>query len=200
MNKYFSRLLVVITLLCFSLVGCSSSAKPQSSVDTMFKAIKECNYEKLSKVLYTDGDEKKSDKDMYEDKTFEDIFKENGKLVQYKITDTQINGEEATIKVDCTYGDALEIFGTAFQSYVKKAMTAALASQKQTEEESKKMLDVEIKEAQKNIKLKTTTSNFEIKCKKVDGKWLVVSDENIANVMSANIVKGFSDLAKMGSK
>ncbi|MHB8061536.1 MAG: hypothetical protein ACYDG2_02700, partial [Ruminiclostridium sp.] len=125
------RILSFILMICLSLsvVGCFSGDKPELAVDNYFNAIKECNSENLkSSVQYTD--DFKPDADIFADATFKDIFKENGKVIKYKINGATVNNDEAKVKVICTYGDASEVVGVAMKAYMEKALSAAFSEKK----------------------------------------------------------------------
>lgn len=193
MRKIFSYILVMC--LSLSVVGCSSGDKPETAVDDYFKAIKECNSEKLkSAVEYTE--DFKPDTDIFANETFKDIFKENGKVIKYKINDITVNDDEAKVKVNCTYGDATEVLQTAMKAYMGKALTAALSEQKPSEAELKKILEDEIQTAVKSTSLKEVEKDIEVNCKKVDGKWKVISDESSINIITASVYNMFKDISK----
>ncbi len=191
------KIVSFIVMLCLSLlvVSCTSGDKPESSVDNYFKAIKECNSEALnSAVEYTD--DFKSDTDIFADETFKELFKENSKVIKYKINSTTINNDEAKVTVNCTYGDGSEVIGAALKSYMGKALGAAFSEEKPSEAETNKLFVDEIQAAVKSTPLKTVTKDIEVKCKKVDGKWKVLVDENTVNIISANIYDMFKNIAK----
>lgn len=191
------KFLSFILVLCFSLyvAGCSSGAKPESAVDNYFKAIKECNSENLkSSVQYTD--DFKSDTDIFANETFKDLFKENGKVIKYKINGATVDNDEAKVKVNCTYGDASEVIGAAMKAYLQKALSATFSEEKPSDAEIQNILTEEVQTAIKSNPLKTVTKDIEVNCKKVDGEWKVVADENSVNIMSANIYDMVKDMDK----
>ncbi len=186
---------LVAVCLCFSVSGCSTGAKPQSVVNKFFKAVKDCNSEDLKSTVHSAEGDKVVDGDMFADDTYKEIFKENAKMIKYKINSTTINGDSAVLKVDCTYGDASEVFGIALKSYMQKALSTAFSSNKTSEDETQKILSEEIQAAVKSTPLKTVTKEIDITCNKVDGKWLIASDDNLANIILANMYTVFSDMA-----
>jgi hypothetical protein len=182
------RIISFILAMCigFAFTGCSSGNKPETAVDNYFKAVKECNSENLkATVQYTD--EVKSENDFFADKTFSELYKKNGSMIKYKINSSTVNGDEAKVKVNCTYGDATELFQAAMGAYMKKAMETAFSEKKPSQEDMQKMLTDEIQAASKSTPLKPVTKDIEINCKKTDDKWKVVVDQNSINIMSANI-------------
>ncbi len=193
MRKILSYILVMC--LSLSVVGCSSGDKPETAVDDYFKAIKECNSENLkAAVEYTE--DFKPDTDIFANETFKDIFKENGKVIKYKINDITVNNDEAKVKVNCTYGDATEVLQTAMKAYMGKALAAALSEQKPSEAELKKILEDEIQTAVKSTSLKEVEKDIEVNCKKADGKWKVISDESSINIITASVYNMFKDISK----
>lgn len=191
------KILSLILAICLSLsvIGCSSSDKPESAVTDYFKAIKEGNSENLqAAVQYTD--DFKPNNDIFAEETFKDVFKENGKIIKYKINGSTVNNDEATVKVNCTYGDASEVMGTAMKAYIQKALSAAFSEDKPSDAEMKKILTDEIQAAIKSNPLKEVTKDIEVKCKKTDGEWKVVADENSVNLITANIYDMFKDLSE----
>ena len=191
------KILSLILVICLSLyvAGCTSGDKPESAVDNYFNAIKECNSENLKSSLQYTDDSKQND-DIFADETFKDIFKESGKIIKYKINGATVNNDEAKVKVNCTYGDASEVVGVAMKAYIQKAMSAALSGSKPSDAEIKKILTDEMQAAIKGNPLKTVTKDIEINCKKIDGKWKIISDENSINVATANIYDMFKDISK----
>lgn len=181
--------------LCFSVYGCSAESKPQSAVDKFFKALKACNSADLKATLQSSEGAKDTSEDIFADDTYKEVFKKNAKIIKYKINSTTINGDSAVVKVNCTYGDASEVMGIALKAYMQKALSTVFSSEQTSSEDTNKMLNEEIESALKNTSLKTVTKDLEITCSKVDGKWLVVGDENVANIMVANMYAVLNDMA-----
>ena len=84
--------------------------------------------------------------------------------ITYKIGDTNINGDSATVKVDFKYGDASDIMTSALGGLMKKALELAMKGETPSDDDVISMLQECIDEAEKTTKLgeKEATVTFEL--------------------------------------
>lgn len=154
---------IIAILACMFLM----SDSPKKSVETMLKDLKSGNI-KLSDLSEEDSFNEEAQK-LFFDK------------LSWKVLKVKEEGETATVEIEITNKDFKTIMGNAMQKMLKIAMTG----QNMKEEDMTNYLIEELK----NDQIQTVTSNQSIMVEKKDGKWEVVRDENLFNVL----LPGLSD-------
>lgn len=180
-----------ITIMCvISLTGCGKN--PKSVVNKFCAGMKSLDYAKMNECLL-DPDDKITDPFEGEDEeleVFNTFIKEQSGNIKYKVLDSDVDGEEATVNVKFKYIDASPVIKSAMGEYFSQAFGMALAGA--SEEQMSNLLLTIFQQKLSETTLSTTESIVTVKCKKKDGEWKVaeVSDD-IANVITCNILKAF---------
>lgn len=192
----------LILALTLALTGCGS--KPETAVDKFFGAVKNYDAEAMTKALPPSETDNLGAASEYLVETtdplavpFMDYLKGNASKITYEVTGTKVDGDQATVTVNCKYVDGSAILGEIIQELFTEFMTAAFSGQDLSEEEMQQIGVDLLKE-----KMETTTETFtektmDIDCIQVDGTWYVktVSDD-LLDVLSSNLfttAKEFSE-------
>ena len=187
-------LAVVLALaLELSMCACGKTNSPEGTVSAFCDAMKSFDFNKLKD--YTKGGIANTELDTSDvPEGLMTILKTWAKDLKYKVGKAEINGNDATVKVDFTYTDAGPILKAALADYLTKAISMALTGD--TSEEAMVKLLVEcIESAQKNTKADSKQVTIPFYLEQVDGKWLVKDTaSDLANVLFSNFMESFSGL------
>ena len=215
MNKRI--LLPIVAMLSILMLAACGSSGPEKTVDSFMKSYKDLNFEELEKSVSTELEEEykgpveeTADEFAIDDltkaegfKEFEDNFKNLTKQAKYKITDTEVDGDNAEIKVDLTYADASEPFVTSVGEMFGQLMGLAFSGQEMTDEEaSDKVVEILFNTVTKNLKdfkAETKDINGVIKLTKENEEWVITEiDDNLANGLLFGVVDGMEDYDPFG--
>lgn len=105
MKKILGFTLIVAALACFT--ACSSSDSPEAVVKKSISALQKGNYDAFAATYNLSSSDQKILAGMAEEKISKSIEGQGG-IKSFKITDTKIDGEEATVKVHFVYKDGSE--------------------------------------------------------------------------------------------
>lgn len=156
--------LILVFVLLFSLASCGSG--PSATVKKLCEGLRSYDFDKIEECVETvhEGSNLRSlESDPTTSKLME-YFKKWASGITYKIGDTNINGDSATVKVDFKYGDASDIMTSALGGLMKKALELAMKGETPSEDDVINMLLECIDEAEKTTKLgeKEATVTFEL--------------------------------------
>lgn len=194
MRKNILFLIFITIILSFALVACSSTTPPKDVVKEFLEALKTSDIEKAGTYLQSKDEaiiEKIKSGDELEQKAVIKILSH----IDYEILSEQISGEEAKVKASITSLDLLRIVTKT----MSELMPIALASAFSDENEKNNMdslTEQYLMNAISDPDAPTTTTDVTINLKKIDGKWLIVSDENLLNSLTGNVGKAFEDFSK----
>ncbi|MDO5089743.1 MAG: DUF4352 domain-containing protein [Leptotrichiaceae bacterium] len=177
-------MLVVLSLL-FLVVGCGTP-KVQKDFETMLKVLQNGDTEKIKQL--------NPQSDIADDSESIKIFLDGYKKMTYKIKNTKVEGDTATINLDLKAPDLTGYF----PEYMQKIMALAFANLGKSGEEMKKLGEefvVEFFGEKLNSKdLKYNEKNIDVIFKKNGEKWEIDS-ENEKNKPFFEIISfGFSKL------
>ncbi|MBR4842173.1 MAG: DUF4878 domain-containing protein [Bacteroidaceae bacterium] len=106
MKKILVFSVVVAAMACF--VACSSSGSgPEAVVEKAISAIQKGNYDAFAATYDLSESDQKMLSGLAEEKISKSL-EEKGGIKSFKITDTKIDGEEATVKVHFVYKNGSE--------------------------------------------------------------------------------------------
>ncbi len=131
-----------------------------------------------------------------EEETTELADEEMAKLIfshmTYKITGSEINGNNATVTVDITNKDAAPAFGNAFIAVLAAAFSGA------SEEESNAAFNSAFAETFESDENGTVTNTVVINLKMVDGKWMADPDNDaFLDAISGGLLSAVEELSDM---
>lgn len=184
-------------LLVFSLAGCTGE-KPEEVVERVTQAIKEGNLEKVKDNIDLDALEKllpsgasSSEETEPTSGTASDLnLDETLKKMTVKILSSEKEGENATVKAECTAVNLTEFL----KDYMQKSMGLALDFSK---DEAAK--DAELNKyvsdylAQEDLPMKTTT--VDIKLAKAGKTWKITSTTEYLDALTGGYLSASKSLA-----
>ncbi len=192
MKKPIAVFMVFIMML--SLSGCGAS--PKSTISQYFKAAKTFDLPKMNNLLLEQSDfgktdtseDNKDDNNMFVE-YFMDYLKSNAQKIEYDVTGSKIDGDKASVQVDCKYVDGSIILKTAMAEYFKQAFGYAFSGEKMSDEAMDNIMtgiltDV-IDKSEETIKEVSITIN----CVKKDGSWLI---DDVDNALLNIVTSGFT--------
>lgn len=168
--------------------------KPEKIVEETFDAIKKSDMDKLANILNGEASSK-----VIENEAFLNLVKASHETLNYKIVDTVIEGDHATVTVDCTYGDVKGIFGTAFKEYFQNAMQFAFSGVEATQEELDEILSTAIINALETTSPEEYAATIQVPCVKIDKRWAIDnSSENLelSDAMTGNLVSTLQEMTE----
>ena len=170
-NTWIGKTIVVIvvlaiaTLLTFMIV---TSSDPKKSVDGFLTNLKAGDFEKAQEFISGEALLKDEEYDVETQRLFFDkIF--------WKVTKVTEENYNATVEVEITNKD----FKTIISAYMQKVLKLALSGENITEEGIENYFIEELKNGQ----VQTTTQIKTIQLIKEDGKWKVVSNDELLNTL-----------------
>lgn len=188
---------ILALLLVFSLAGCTGE-KPEEVVERVTQAIKEGNLEKVKDNIDLDALEKlfpsgasSSEETEPASGTASDLnLDETLKKMTVKILSSEKEGDNATVKAECTAVNLTEFL----KDYMQKSMGLALDFSK---DEAAK--DAELNEyisdymAQEDLPMKTTT--VDIKLAKSGKTWKITSTTEYLDALTGGYLSAAKSLA-----
>lgn len=189
--------IILTAIFVISLVGCSSSPKPEDVVDTFLKSTQALDIEKMAECMESDiQDDLKeitledSDESL---KDFMDYFRKNASKMTYEIKEAKVDGDSAVVTVDCKYIDGSEALENAFSEVFDEALERAFNGGEMSESEIQDKL-VENLNNYEPEEDTFSTSTVKIDCIKKDNKWYI-SDfgEDFFNVMFSNYLSAMEE-------
>lgn len=192
MKKIIS--IVLVSLLCIGIVGCSKQASPSDIVNNYMKTkISEAKND-LSEYL---GDSSDKTSDLFGGS--EELNKEFCKLLtdlDYKVSNEEIDEDYATVDLTVTTYDFRTFLSNVLTDYISKAFSIALSggSDEDIAKELQEISSTRLEETKNNGK--TYTDTITIDLIKGEEGWIIDPDydlEIIANVFSG----GMGDVSKL---
>ena len=191
--------LVLALLLALSLVGCSDS-KPDTVVATFCSAVQAFDFEKAAACMENGSEDMEDPYDnaeMEEDLSSEQVMaylKECASKMTYKIGESKVDGESATVSVSFTYVDASSVITSALGEYITQAFAMAFSGADDAQMEE--LFSNIFMEKTESVETGTATADVTFSCIKVDGDWKITSfseeaEEAITNILTSNIASAF---------
>lgn len=212
MSKNSSKLIILsVSLLVIITLLSACAPKPESSVESLFSAMKEFNIEKIQDLIdpdtKTDGNnqtlENYTDEDDEYLKHLLEYFKEKSSKIEYQVKDSKVDGNNATVDVHVKYVDGGGLISNVFSKFLEEAITMAFTDADMSEERSEEVffsiLNSEIDKSEDRF----VDKDLKIDLIKKDNKWYLteLSDE-ILDVMLTNfnsVFKAFDEEDENGS-
>ncbi|MBE3586528.1 MAG: DUF4878 domain-containing protein [Thermoanaerobacter sp.] len=188
MYKRAGLSLVAIAISLLILAGCSTTP-PKSVVESFLSAIQAGDIEKASTYIDKGNKTLTSELAPAEDKFGEEFGKKILSRVKYEIKKQEISGDTAKVTATITSLDLVRIVTKAMSDIMPMAFAAAFSDQ--SEEGMNAMFEQYLINSISDTNAPTTTTDVIINLKKVDGKWLIVPDDNLLNSLTGNIEKAF---------
>ena len=196
-------LLIQVTILGLLLSGCGEMTAPDNTVEQFFTAAQELEIGSMAALIdpsnTDDIDELVSLIDG-QGEDFPDFLVEyitmNAKKIDYDITNSEVNGDNATVTVICEYVDGGPILLASVQESYNMVYAQIMAGVEITDEEMIELLSTILQE-----KIETTEETYrkvaiDIDLIKKDGTWYKqeVSDE-LYDVLVSGLISASNELS-----
>lgn len=204
MNKSIKKIITFCTVMVLSLtvVGCSKkeSMTPEQVVGEYFKDVKKAENlkspEDVNTILAKTFNNDDSNPDFVEeigkeniDKFINDFMIPIANNIEYKIGETNINDNKATVKVNITAIDISEKTKDIFGGLISEAMKLALDGKEPTDQEMAGILINELINASKGENVEKSSSDIEMTLEKKDNEWVVTENTQLENILAGNLNK-----------
>jgi len=174
----------LVLIVSLVLVACSPEASPEEVVEKAFMELKNSNIEEFRTYIV--------DEDDFSDEEVEDRIEYLVKRIEVEVTDSNIDGDTATVTADITNIN----FSIVMQEFMTQAMGIAmdnaLSEDPMSQEEMDSMVEDLLIEILQSEDIETVTNTTEISLEKINGKWKINYNEEIQNA----IFFGIADFAE----
>ena len=166
--------LLLVTLLAFSLTGCMEVRNAENVTIQAFSALKAQNFAKFKEL--TTGENSEDDFNINEDENNSALIKKLFERFNYSLQASEkIDKETVVIKANITNVDATVIL----QELLRVAFANAFSGKEMTDEETNALFESVL--SREN--LQTVTTDVDITVKKVNKKWKVLIEGKLANAL-----------------
>ncbi len=186
MLKTKNLLAAAMCILLFLTTACADSSSPETVTGNFFNALKESDLSKAKKyVVNTDIEGALPDKE---------IAKLILAKIEYKITETSINGDKATVKADITAPDMMGITASTVNEMIPLAF-ATVFSAETSPEEIDKLVDKYLINSISDDNAPMTTTQTNINLVKTKGGWKISqANDELYRAITGNALKAFEIL------
>ena len=196
--------LALALLLAMSLAACGSGggneSKPETVVTEFCEALKALDGEKANACLAAPlpegsfSDEAALPEDIPNAQAIVDQVYSWAAQMTYTLGEVTVDGETATVPVQITYVDAVDVFTEALGEYFLQAFGLALTGADE-EQLTQLMMDL-LKEKMETVYTSTGEADLTFTCRRIDGQWKIaaLTDDQL-DVLARLISCGISDLA-----
>lgn len=169
-----------------------SKANVKKTVKNFFKYAKQLNCKKMQSCVTSDCKETVGGLEVTPALT--DYMKKRNKSLSYSIKSVKVSGKTATVKVKCKYLNSENAYVKMLEEMFTKLLSDIEAGKdysNYSEEEQGKVIDELIEKSLANnpkaYETKYKTKTFNIKLKKVRGKWKISKiDKNLLDAITSN--------------
>lgn len=196
MKKLRSLIAIVLVLvLLFSFTGCGEVQKAEASVNSMFKAFMNMEFDEARKYVNVDDiidDAEDELTDEYSQVLLESIFSN----LNYEIISSEkIDSNTVMVKTKITATDMVPVLRDYMTQAFQYAFSVAFSYPQPSEEETQqKMLDM-LKEIVSQPELATVTNEVDLKVVKTESKeWKIESDDAFGNAITGGLLDAVEQL------
>jgi hypothetical protein len=123
-------------------------------------------------------------------------IKSRASKMTYEITNSEINGDNASVTVKAKYIDGGIILKAAMGEVITKAMSLAFSGQEPTDDEMNKLFLDTINEKANSISDTYKEVTLKIDCVKSDGKWYILEvSDDLVDVVSLGFLSAAGDIS-----
>lgn len=190
-QKKIAAFICALLLLFISLGGCSKEKPdPEVTLDSLFSAVKTSDLDTMLSFLNLDDKKAEQIKQNWSGAVGEAVTNANS-ILSYQVTKKSLGNESAALTVQVKGGDMVQITEKALDLYVQ--MTGNWLQEHNAEEytiaESGQMLSRSFKEASDPADMPTYETEITVRFQWENGKWNVLADTTLLDVLTANISK-----------
>ena len=180
----------ILLLLSLVLSSCTSAAKPESTIDKFFSAMKKFDMDKMADQVNTEKDD--LDDYIKEDEVLdemEDFYEEVSKKIEYNINDVDIKDDKALAKVWVKYIESSEILSASIMDMMKESIGMALGGLDLDDDYYEDLFRKSFNKNRENLEETFSEKDIDISLEKIDGDWLISEiNDDLLNVMTANLL------------
>lgn len=196
MKKTTRKILIPILMLSliFSICGCSAEQSAKNTVDNMFKAFEELDFEKAKKYIDTDeikftdnSNSVTGNAEMYMQTLFD-------RLSHEIVSAEAVDDDTVTVKTKITAVNMEPVMINFFTKAMQYTFAAALSEEKPTDDEMNQQLISYFVECATADDNEMITNEVDITVTKVDGNWTVSTDETFINALFGNLLDALSGI------
>lgn len=192
MKRLISLFLAIIMII--SLVGCNNKGSVNSVIDDFFSAVQKYDMKKID-TFFQDADEIKAAK-IIDSKTPQySYMKQKAVEITYEIKDVKEKGNTAEATVLCSYYNMTDVYSTMMLKAYQLVLEGVDISV--TGEEFDNIVKKAFDEALASNPPKKESKSLKIELQKVDNKWYIKGNMDIANMITGNLAE---TLSNFGSK
>ncbi|MBP1743303.1 MAG: putative lipoprotein [Firmicutes bacterium] len=204
MKKLIS--ILVGTLMLLSLAGCGA-AKPEATVEKFFAAAQKLDAEKMASTLVPSNTEDIKDiKSMLSTEQvpeeqvvlyeyLSEYLKSNAGKMTFKVTGSEINGDNAVITVDCKYVDAGPVFKATMGALMQKMLSLAFSGAEIAEEQTSQMFVDTMREQANSMSETFKETTVKVNCIKQDDIWYISeTTDEMLDVVTSGFVTAAKDM------
>lgn len=198
--------ILVGTILLLSLAGCGA-AKPEATVEKFFTAAQKLDAETMASTIVpsntkdvTDMKSMLSTEQVPEDQVvlyeyLSEYLKSNAGKMTFKVTGSEINGDNAVVTVDCKYVDAGPVFKATMGALMQKMLSIAFSGTEIAEEQTSQMFVDTMKEQANSMSETYKESTVKVNCIKQDNTWYISeTTDEIKDVVTSGFVTASKDM------
>src|SRR6056297_1928082 len=202
MSNRIKKLIVIIlmSLLLLSLIGCSSQENPEDTVENFFNFAKSFRLSSIKNSFDDlEGDTEEFFESISEGQEFPDYLseylKENAKKIEYNIIDSEIENSRAIVKVDVKYIDGGKLIRESFGEVFRTILAESDGEKELSDEELDELFVETMKEKQRLNKEKIIEKEVMIKLVESRGKWYIEEmTEDLADIIMSGFIRAMEDI------
>lgn len=194
--------IILIIMLGSTLAGCLSKSKPDQVVLEFLRAFNSFDIETMMTKINPDNalqdtelSELLSEKEDNYQKYFLEYLKTNAMKTTYVISDIQIDGETAKIKVNFKYVDGGPLLKATFVEVITKAFAMAFSGTVLSDDASKQFFVTTMQEKEKTVTETFVEKTVIIECVYLMDKWYINQlTDDLMDVFMSNFISVGKDM------
>ena len=195
MKKIRSLIAIVLMFtLMFALTGCGETKKAEATVNSMFAAFKNTDFDAASK--YVNVDEINSSEGETDGISTKLVMKTIFNKLDYKILSSEkIDNGTVKVKTEITVTDMRPVLGDFFTKAMQYAFSTAFSDPQPSEEETNKKAEEMFIESASKDDLETVTNEVDIEVVKTkNGEWKIETDDIFANALLGGLLDATKEM------
>lgn len=195
MKKIRSLIAIVLVFtLMFALTGCGETKKAEATVNSMFAAFKNTDFDAASK--YVNVDEINSSEGETDGISTKLVMKTIFNKLDYKILSSEkIDNGTVKVKTEITVTDMRPVLGDFFTKAMQYAFSTAFSDPQPSEEETNKKAEEMFIESASKDNLATVTNEVDIEVVKTkNGEWKIETDDIFANALLGGLLDATKEM------
>lgn len=170
--------------MVFTLVGCSS-ASPDATVSNYLDSFKNGKVEEADKYITATSDTDETEIIDNENPEVDAAMKNAYSKLTYKILDSTIDGDKASVETEITAPNLGVIFTELLQEAIPLAFASAFSED--ADDEMDELMNTMLIDKLNDEDLSMITKTVDIKLVKENNTWLIDIDDNLLDAMTGNM-------------